>query len=160
MSPRAQMFARAILTALVATGCASGVQVPVQRLPEADVMRFHCGIDTRQRLVIRDQAAWTAEWSRLASGYLPVIPPVPAVDFTSNAIVVATMGDRPSSGYAIEVTEMRLDGEDASISVIEDSPSSTCVVLAELTDPVAVVRVPAFSGHATFVEDTSQHDCR
>ena len=133
----------------------------MQPLPEADAMRFDSGIATRQRLVIRDQATWTTEWSQIVSIYVQQsVPPLPAVDFASNAVVVAAMGSRPTGGYAIEIDDVRMMGEDASISVNEQSPGNGCGVTAAFTFPLAVVLVPAFSGHATFVENTSEHSCQ
>lgn len=132
---------------------------PFRPVPEAQGMRFNSGMAERERLVIRDGAAWADVWSRIASPFRPA-PPVPAVDFDRNVVIVASMGAQGSSGYAIAVDEVQIAGGEARVSVTEESPASGCIVLAEITDPVAVVAGPRFPGQSTFVERTSRHECR
>jgi hypothetical protein len=132
---------------------------PFRPVPEAHGMRFNSGMAQRERLVIRDGAAWADIWSRIASPFRPA-PPVPAVDFDRNVVIVASMGAQGSSGYAITVDEVGITGGEARVSVTEVSPASGCIVLAEITDPVAVVVGPRFQGQPTFVERTSRHECR
>lgn len=122
-------------------------------------MRFNSGMAKRARLVIRDGAAWADVWSRIASPFRPA-PPVPAVDFDRNVVIVASMGAKGSSGYAITVDEVQIAGGEARVSVTEESPASGCITLAEITDPVAVVAGPRFPGQPTFVERTSRRECR
>lgn len=97
---------------------------------------------------------------RRAAGSVPTGPPVPAVDFGRNVVIVASMGAQGSSGYAITVDEVQIAGGEARVSVTEESPASGCITLAEITDPVAVVIGPRFPGEPTFVERTSRHECR
>ena len=42
-------------------------------------------------------------------------PPPPSVDFSRDMVVALFMGDRPTGGYAIEVT--RIERTDASLSI-------------------------------------------
>jgi len=52
------------------------------------------------------------------------------------------MGEQGSSGYAITVDDVRIARGAAQMSVTEESPASRCIVLAVITDPVAVVVGP------------------
>ena len=59
----------------------------------------------RERLVIPDADAWAEFWARLTAEELPR-PALPAVDFTSEMVLAASMGSRPSGGYTIHVDEV------------------------------------------------------
>src|SRR5512147_1267077 len=62
-------------------------------LPEAQPMRYYSGMTTKQRLVIRDRAAWADVWKQITSPVQPVLP-VPEVDFAKNVIIVVAMGTK------------------------------------------------------------------
>jgi hypothetical protein len=121
-------------------------------------MRYDSGMTTKQRLVIRDGAAWADVWKQITSPFQPV-PPVPEVDFAKNVLIVAAMGTRSSGGYSIAVDGVRIVAGGAKVSVTEESPGSGCFTTQALTAPVAVVVVRRFAGEATFAEHTSQHAC-
>lgn len=133
--------------------------IPPPPLAEADGLRYYSGMATRQRLVVGDAATWAGVWAQMV-GHLRPAPDAPVVDFAGKLVIVAAMGTRNTGGYSIAVTDVRLVGNDASISVREESPGSGCGVTAALTAPVAVVVVPRFTGHARFLEQTSERACR
>lgn len=172
MYPHARRLVSVLLVGATAasTGCVSGAPgdpsgtpearpIPFQPLQEAQTVRFYSGLTTRQRLVIRDAATWANVWRELTSPFQPA-PPVPAVDFASNLVVVAAMGLRNTGGYSITIDDVRTAAGDVSISVTERSPGSGCIVTAVVTEPVAVVVASRFAGQATFVEHTALRDCQ
>jgi hypothetical protein len=144
--------------AAIFPGCDSGGQVEVQPLPEAEAMRYHSGMTTPQRLVVRDTATWTELWPQIVGSNRP-IPPVPAVDFSDDLVIVAAMGTKPTGGYSIDVDEVRVASEDAAISVQSRSPATGCLVTPLVTAPLSIVVVPRFAGRPTFVEHASQRTC-
>lgn len=85
-------------------------------------MRYYSGMATRQRLVIRDGAAWADVWKQITSPFQPV-PPVPEVDFAKNVLILAAMGTRSSGGYSIAVDEVHIVAGGARVSVTEVSPA-------------------------------------
>ncbi|HET7499569.1 MAG TPA: protease complex subunit PrcB family protein [Kofleriaceae bacterium] len=140
-----------------------GTQPPTQPasfqpLTEAQYMRFNNGMGQRARLVIRNEAVWDDVWKKIASTSFPP-PAVPAIDFDRNVVIVAAMGHRSSGGYVITVDDVRIAGEDADVTVTEQSPAS-CLVTAAFTEPLAVVLAPRFSGKATFIEHSVEYTCR
>jgi hypothetical protein len=143
------------------SGASSGPEMPVDTQPLAEVQpfRFYSGMKTRQRLVVRDAATWANAWQQIAAT-MPPPPAAPAVDFSSDLLIVAAMGTMPTGGYSIDVDDVGVGGGNASISITEQSPGPTCVVTQSLTAPVVVVVVPKFAGQATFVEHTAQLACR
>jgi hypothetical protein len=166
---RARFLSLAFLVGIIgSTGCprsggANSGQVEgpvfVQPLAEAQRVRFDSGMDTRQRLVVRNRAAWVKVWHQLV-GNKSHTPPVPAVDFESNVVIVAAMGTRSSGGFSIDIDDVHFVDGDARISVTERSPGEWCGVTLALTAPVAVVVVSRFPGRATFLERTEQRACQ
>lgn len=160
MSHHAHRFALALFASVIAASISCSttpVQVAVQPLPEA--LRDSSGFPTRERLVIRDASTWSTMWPRIVGSRRP-IPPVPEVDFISDAVVIAAMGTRNTGGYVIRVTDAQLRGDAATITVLEESPGAGCVVTTAETYPITVVLVPSFRGQATFVERTAQPACQ
>lgn len=109
------------------------------------------GMGMQQHLVIRDAKAWATVWQQIAGTGEPR-PDVPVVDFTRDVVIVAALGWRPSSGYSIDITEVRVGGGDAVVFLEERDPGQSCVVLAVETAPVAFAIVPSFPGLAMFVD--------
>lgn len=166
--------ARSLLPALLAgaiassTGCADpseplGPRGPLgplelSAIPEAQPLRFNSGLDTQQRLVIRDARTWASLWSQIAARIQP-LPAPPAIDFDSKLVVVASMGTRPSGGYTIDIDDVRIIDNAVQLSVTETSPGVACGGSGALTTPIAVATVTRFDTQASFAERTTSYDC-
>lgn len=132
--------------------------VAIRQIAELDPFRFHGGITTRERAVIRDQAEWSRVWSELVSVIAPT-PPVPAVDFERDMLVVAAMGTRPTGGYEIRIEAVYRADDQLYVVVEETSPASGCIVTQALTAPVAGVRIERSSLPVAFVNRARVRDC-
>jgi len=98
------------------------------------------------RSVIRNQTEFNDFWKRLHSpdakhDPFPNLPPLPEIDFSQEMIIVAGMGQRPSSGYWIII-----DGAcetDGHLEIFVRSINGRrCTSLGGITAPVDVVRIP------------------
>lgn len=137
----------------------SAERLPVQPVdPLATILRFQSGIEERERMVVRTDAEWRAVWTRLTS-FLAPTPPVPAVDFTKDMIVLAAMGTRPSGGFGIHIREAAQDANAVYVVVEERSPGDDCVTIAVMTAPVAAVRVPRSDRPVRWIERTTVEPC-
>lgn len=116
------------------------------------------GIEERQRAVFEDASAFGAWWSEVSAGAAPE-PEPPEVDFGQRTVVAAAMGRRPTGGHAIEIAEVRRDGEELWVVVRETSPSRDCMVTQALTAPVTAASVPRVSGEVHFAEVEETRDC-
>ena len=122
------------------------------------------GIGENLRVVIRDHDAWRDMWKRIHSlnqGYGSVreLPPLPEIDFSEEMIVVAALGGRPSSGYAVIVDNAYQRDDRLEITVRTVSPGRGCMSLAVVTAPVDVVRLPKTERSVVFRETEIAHDC-
>lgn len=132
--------------------------VPLRALPGGEQFAYYSGIAEPRRAVIRDAETWAATWHELTDGRTPA-PPLPAVDFSHDAILLATMGSRPSGGHAIAVESAYASGERLYVDVRETSPGARCAVIAAITTPVGLALVPRSYGEPVWVERRTERSC-
>ena len=96
------------------------------------------------RLVIRNRDEFCDFWKRLLAPVAPGkwVPAMPEFDFSKEMIVVAVMGERPSSGYSIMIDGVcEVDGHvEVFVSSVEGGPCGA--QLAVVTAPADAVRIP------------------
>jgi hypothetical protein len=100
--------------------------------------------DTGFRLVVKNRDEFSDFWKRFTARVPPGnwVPPLPEIDFSKEMVVVAAMGQRPSSGYwTIIDGACEVDGQvEVSVSNVEDV---RCVgQFSVLTHPADAVRLP------------------
>jgi hypothetical protein len=138
---------RAALIALLAAGACTqppaspgmGVPVPLTRFPQ-DGGAFS-GYEQPITLVVRDNETWQSTWTQVYRGRQP-IPPLPPVDFSTAMVVVATLGAKPSSGYAMELTGAYRSNGTVTVEATSVSPGPRCVTLPVITYPLDIARMP------------------
>jgi hypothetical protein len=88
--------------------------------------------------VARSEAELEPIWRELGNP-----GPLPDVDFRKHTVLVYFMGDRPSSGYDADVTEISIRGGVMHVGVTESSPGRRCGGVEILTAPaIAVTTIP------------------
>jgi len=119
----------------------------------------YSGFDTARREAIRSTAEWNFAWQELHSGISPG-PPIPAIDFGREMVVLVAAGRRNNGCYGIEVTEItrREDGR-VEIEVVESVPGPSCVCTEAITTPVHVIRTQRAWGAVSFREVTRTLQC-
>jgi hypothetical protein len=125
------------------------------------------GIWDQLRLVVRDREAWVDVWKRIhaVDPYrrpYPEPPPLPEIDFSREMVVVAAMGQRPSSAYAIVI-----DGAYAyernyrlEIAVRSIENRKGCGAFTMMTAPIDIVRLPKTNRSVIFRETEVVPDCK
>lgn len=160
--------AMSVAAATLAPGCpaptepvlSDSVELQIQAAP-AEVTRYlYSGINDRRRLYIKDEETWTALWSEVTAHVGPK-PEVPFIDFGNEAVVVVSMGTRPTGGYSINVESVSESESDGTlyVEVVEVSPGPSCVVTQAESAPVHAVRVPLRNGSVQFIERASTRNC-
>jgi hypothetical protein len=147
-----------LVLATMAAGCGSETTSPdgvprhatvVQAEQIVVVESWNSGYDAPQQLLITDAGAWAQAWQTVYRNQSE-IPPLPAVNFSSDVVLLAAMGTRPTGGYSVRVTGVHaLDGA-FYVSVAERSPGATCGTFQAITAPVHAVRVPRSATRAHF----------
>ncbi len=103
------------------------------------------------RTVIRDQKTWEAQWRAHTANVTPA-PAVPSVDFASQMVLAIAMGEQPTGGYSIGVSEVRAGTASTPLTVLvrETRPPKDAIVTQALTSPFHFAAVPLWSGTGRF----------
>lgn len=111
----------------------------------------HCGITEPKRIVVTDAKNWSELWKQLHKSKIPM-PEVPAVDFTKNMVIAVFMGQKPTSGYAVQIVEVAQNDGEIVVKVRKTTPPKGSIVLQVLTQPFHIVVVPKSKAQVRFVE--------
>jgi PrcB C-terminal len=126
--------------------------LPVVRLqPESFSFTYSSDLRESQRLVVRDQGAWQEVWTSIWRTHTPV-PPLPAIDFSQDMIVVAALGERVTGGFSIFVDSATEGPAGVTVAIRSVSPATGCGVTLALTQPVDIARLPRRNGAISFDE--------
>ncbi len=98
------------------------------------------GLTTAERMVVRDSAVWAALWLRIA-GSNPRIEQVPKVSFSTEMLLFASTGRKPSGGYRVSNNRVSVVGDTIRVAIVERRPGPDCATAAAITAPVALARV-------------------
>ena len=117
---------------ILASGSQSAVHVPVARL-------------------ISDQTTWVQVWNAIYSNVLPP-PTAPEIDFSREEVVVLILGDRPTAGYGIAVSQVNSTPRGTTITVRITTPGDQLVAQV-LTSPFQLTAIPIARRPVTFDGD-------
>lgn len=134
------MIAAALLAALGVIGVARS-EVPMQKVAAGE----RSGISIARQVVVRSEAEWQQLWHRHASRQ-----PIPKVDFAASMVVGVFLGTRPTSGFSVQIIELREEQDALVARYAERAPSPDAMVMQVLTSPFAMVSVPARVGDVRF----------
>ncbi|HZX96570.1 MAG TPA: protease complex subunit PrcB family protein [Myxococcales bacterium] len=110
-----------------------------------------------EHLVVTSQRDWEIEWPHL-SGELT---PAPEVDFAHFMVLVAALGERPTSGYQVTIDDVRTIRNDRlAARILETVPGKGCGLLQVATTPAQAITVPRFAGTVEFSQGSRVLDCK
>ena len=113
------------------------------------------GIKEARREVIKDAAQWEKVWKQHDTN-AGSSDKIPAVDFSKEMVVVATMGTRRTGGYSIEIRNVAPTDKTLRISLKQTSPPPDAITVQALTAPFHFVAVPKSDLKPEFVEAPDQ----
>lgn len=112
------------------------------------------GLESPLRAVIQDSNAYREVWERATQRRKAP----PAIDFTRDMVIVAAMGTRFATGYAIHIRSVRPHGPTLQVHVLL---SVGCGPGDMLTYPIDIVRAPREDRRVvTFVEEVESQRCK
>ncbi len=104
---------------------------------------------TAQRFhLISETSVFTRAFQALHATELPR-PKPPEVDFKTSAVLVVSLGQKPSSGYQVDVEQIQQEGEVLKVQLRLSAPSSTSTQATVVTSPYIVIQVPKASSWKT-----------
>jgi uncharacterized membrane protein len=98
---------------------------------------------------VKDRAEWEALWIAHAGPGIAA----PAIDFGASIIAAAFAGERPTSGYAIDIVDVTADGQPRRLRVEELVPRAGSLAAQVIVTPFHIVAVPRGAGDVIFERD-------
>jgi len=94
-----------------------------------------------KELVIRDKTEWKYLW--LAHTGDPRKRP-PAIDFRSEMVIAFYLGQRPTSGYAIEVQRIRVINDQLLVELVVKRPDPRMQQSMAMTQAHTIIKLPRY----------------
>lgn len=114
------------------------------------------GIETERFEMITEASEWQSFWT-LHQGEAVSLP---TVDFLHEMVVVAHLGNRPSSGSDIEIKKIEDEAGSLKINVTEAVlQSDDCAVLTVLTQPHHIVSIAKTTSIPQFIRTEKIVSC-
>ena len=95
------------------------------------------GIVDPREIVIQSEQEWWDLWKHHAPSGSP-----PPVDFATELVVGIFAGQRPTSGYQVQVVTVERVGAETSVIYQIKSPPKDALVAQVLTQPFHLIRLP------------------
>ena len=112
------------------------------------------GIREVKQEIVKSADAWEKLWKQHSTA-VGQSEKIPAVDFSKEMVVVATMGTKRTGGYSIEIVGVEARDKALRISVKKSSPPPDAMTIQALTSPFHFVAVPKSNLKPEFVEANS-----
>jgi hypothetical protein len=95
-----------------------GMNVPFSTIEQAEMGAWRCP----GAILCRSAADWSAEMAALGDDCLSLGSPAPFVDWDRYMVFLVTLGEKNSSGYMVEVREVRDEGGELVVDVAVTEP--------------------------------------
>lgn len=105
------------------------------------------GVEEEGCQVIRSQVEWTEVWNNINQG-----SELPEIDFSQYMLIAAFMGEQPTTGYSIEVSQAFYYQDKLMVTIIKKQPAKDAMVGEALTQPYHIVKVEQSDKEVVFQE--------
>lgn len=147
------------------TSCGGSDKMPGMDQPGSEMQTLSKGAMTGSdaepdEFVIRDQDAFKSFWHNLSGDFVND-ESVPEVDFDSFMVVGVMMGQKPSSGYDINIESATVqeDAETLKLNVVRTEPGPSCMNMSVITHPHHIIKIRNYDGAVAFEYDTVVEEC-
>jgi hypothetical protein len=139
-----------------ATGISEDPMSPSVELPfETIDQGIRSGIRDARQVVVRDPETWCNLWAEHVKGRVPE-PPLPPVDFVREMVIAFFLGEKPTAGYEVDITEIILLEGRLVVQVDIKSPPPGVALFQVLTQPFHIVRLFQSELPVEFVTESLQ----
>ena len=127
----------------------AAVVVPFTRIVQGD----HSKVAARVNYLITSADEFDKLWEMVDASGTP-----PVVDFKTNVVMAVFAGEQPTTGYAINVSNIE-DSTERNVSLTLAKPQSDCIEGQVITAPYEIVMVPATSLPLTHEDKITTNIC-
>ncbi|GAC1369414.1 MAG: hypothetical protein NVSMB39_1260 [Candidatus Saccharimonadales bacterium] len=138
-----------------APAAASAENVSFDVLVDGDT---HSSIPGHEQHLLTTPALWDAYWSNVHGG-LATLPPLLPVDFTKNDALGVSLGQEFTNGYSLKITGITSSASGTLVSITEFTPTITCSVTKQISNPYVIVRSPKLVQPVSFRITPEKRHC-
>ncbi len=91
--------------------------------------------------VVQDAASFERLFTRVMAATVPA-PTPPAVDFTKDMVVYASLGEKPTAGYGVTIESIACVQATLKVKLAASAPKPGAMVAQVITNPYAIVATP------------------
>lgn len=105
---------------------------------------------TRSReVVVKNRDDFNTLFQEMGKGFTP-----PQVDFNTQMVIGIFLGNRPTSGYSVKITNvsMDLDGKIITVQAVENVPPPGTMVVQVITNPYHLISIPKRDAEVKFIK--------
>jgi hypothetical protein len=129
----------ALLSACRSTPTSASAAIAGDAVPFRTLARgYQSGVATAAIEVAHNADEWRALWTRHTAVTLPR-PPLPDVDWSKEMVVSVALGERPTAGFALEITQVALDKGVLHVVAVEKKPAKDAIVPMVITQPYHMI---------------------
>jgi len=146
------MLAVALSVSLFALGCNEGSSPTEPIVTPPTVTSVYksqsSGIHAQRGELIFDNERWAAVWAEIHDG--GTAPSLPAVDFSTDMIVLAALGDQPDGCWQLQISSVRPEVVRVVVNATATHPPAGCGCPTTISNPVHVVRTTKLEAEGQF----------
>lgn len=157
---RIPVVSAGILAALLTGACLALPANPeITRLhPLPGPYTQNSGLTEPRELVIDDAETFAETWRAIHRIRRPS-PPLPAIDFQTNSVIIVALGQQPNGSTLVNIADVREVDGTFTIEVTRERAGENCLVTTSRTQPVDVVIVPKIRKPVRFVTEDVTRTC-
>lgn len=142
----------------------SGTAVEFVPLSAEIVSPFDGGVDIATRVLLKSHAEWEALWRQIEprTSRIPgqVEPnPLPQINFSEHALIVAAMGMKPDGCCSVEILSVVETADRLLVTILEKKAGADCTVTLGETRPIALGVIKQTPKQAEFEVLNKTQDC-
>jgi hypothetical protein len=145
VEPRTRIRIAAVLALALVAGCASSPGVGGERGFRTLSRGYQTGLTGTEPRVARTAEQWVTLWGEHTRPQI-ARPPAPPVDFSREMVVCIVLGDRPSSGFGVEVESASASPDQLTIVARETRPPEGSLMPAVMTRPYHMIATEQTAG--------------
>ncbi len=134
---------------LLASGGDDGPDVPFFTIERGTFGNFQVGEHPPEMQIVRDPEEWARAWADFTSNRDPA-GSLPEVNFAED-FVILLLDRHASGGYSVEIERVIEEDDALFVYAKHNAPFPGSGVIAAITNPHHIIRLPRFDGNVTLV---------
>ncbi len=134
---------------------ASNTAVPFELLVDGDT---HISVPAHRQDYIDSPAQWQAYWRQVHAG-LASLPPIIPVDFAQSSVVAVSLGQQPTNGFGLKITNITTAKAGTTVNLTESTPTISCTVAQTVTNRYVIVRTAKLTEPVSFRITSQKRRC-